>query len=168
MLHHAFFDFAWVVGERAGGLQRLIGGLKFLYMRATAGALADLLDSSLPPLPRGCVLVPIPTIRPHIRQRGYDHMLLIARRLSKRRRTPVAKLLCRRHAAVQHESNRRDRLRQAMTAFEVCGRVESGITYVILDDVVTTGATVCEAARELREAGAKAVWVVALAKQTLD
>jgi len=43
-----------------------------------------------------------------------------------------------------------------------------GRTYIILDDIVTTGATVSEAARVLREAGATSVWVVAVAKQTLD
>lgn len=168
MLHHAFFDFAWIVGERFGGLQRLIGGLKFLYMKSAAQSVAELLDLSLPSLPRNCVLVPIPTIRRHIRQRGYDHLLLMARALSRRRGVPYAQLLRRRHSAVQHESSRRDRLRQARSAFELNGRVVPDRRYIILDDIVTTGATVSEAARVLREAGATSVWVVAVAKQTLD
>lgn len=168
MLHHAFFDYAWVVGARSGGLQRLVGSLKFLYMRAAVGSLVELLDGCLPPLPNGCVLVPIPTIRPHIRQRGYDHMVLIARALGRRRRVPVVQLLARRHNAVQHTSGRQDRLKQAGTAFRVCGVVRPGVTYVLVDDVVTTGATLCEAARALRRAGATTVWVVAVAKQSLD
>lgn len=168
MSHHAFFDFAWTLGRRSGVLQRLIGSFKFQYQRRGAVELAALVDSAAPPFPDGAVILPIPTATPHVRQRGYDHCLLLSRRIARLRHLPVQHLLARTHNAVQHKSNRRQRLKQAQTAFKMAGRVDPATTYILFDDIVTTGATLNQAARVLKEAGARHVWVIAIARQPLD
>jgi ComF family protein len=166
--HKAAFNQAWVVGTRSGPLQRLIGGFKFRNMKASSFELAELLHKRLPQLPRLTVFVPIPTTAAHIRERGYDHMLLIAQQLGRLRHSPVQQLLVRNNGLTQHHANRKDRLAQAATAFKVAGKINPDATYIILDDVVTTGATIQQAARLLQNAGAVIIWVAATSRQPLD
>ncbi len=166
--HKAVFNQAWVVGIRSGALQRLIGGFKFRNMKAASVELADLLHKRLPPFPSGVVFVPIPTTPLHIRERGYDHMLLIANQLGRLRHFPVQKLLIRENHLIQHRASREQRLIQATTAFRVEGVVDPRAIYILLDDVVTTGATIVQAATLLRQAGATIVWVAATSRQPLD
>ena len=166
--HKSAFNQAWAVGVRSGALQRLIGGYKFRNIKASSYELADLLHKRLPELPHSTVFVPIPTTTTHIRERGYDHMLLIAQALAKRRHSPVQRLLVRNNSLVQHHANRKQRMAQVMTAFVVEGDIDPQATYVILDDVVTTGATIEQAARLLRSAGATTVWVAVTSRQPLD
>ena len=166
--HEAGYAQAWVVGLRKGALQRLIGGFKFQNMKAAALSLAQLLDQRLPALPDDTLLVPIPTATSHIRERGYDHMLLIAKYLSRIRGLPLAPLIGRSHNLTQHHSSRQARITQARSAFRLVGAVRPDKTYLLLDDVVTTGSTLAEASRLLVGAGASRVWVGAIARQPLD
>ena len=168
MDHNSSYNQAFVVGERRGALQRLIGGYKFQNMKATSVALAELLDTRLPQLSNNTVLVPIPTSPAHIRERGYDHMLLIAKQLARLRKLPVRRLLIRDNTLTQHHANRKDRLEQAKSAYRVQGTLDSALTYMIVDDVVTTGATIEQAALQLRQAGAEHILVAAIARQPLD
>lgn len=165
--HETAYNQAWIVGERQGGLQRLVGGFKFQNMKAAAENLAELLDERLPPLPADTVVVPIPTAPAHIRERGYDHMLLVAQYFAFIRGLPLSQVIGRNTMATQHHANRQARIVQAQSAFRVIGDVLS-VPYLLLDDVVTTGSTVAEASRALKEAGARSVWVGAIARQPLD
>ena len=166
--HKVAFNQAWAVGLRSGPLQRLIGGFKFRNMKTASIDLADLLHKMLPPLPLSTVYVPIPTTPAHIRERGYDHMLLIAGQLGRVRNHPVQQLLKRNNTLIQHLAGRKARLVQATTAFRVEGAVDPKATYILLDDVVTTGATITQAALLLRRAGATTVWVAVTSRQPLD
>ncbi|MDB5179840.1 MAG: putative Phosphoribosyltransferase [Candidatus Saccharibacteria bacterium] len=166
--HKTAFNQAWTVGVRSGALQRLIGGFKFRNMKASSIDLADLLHKRLPQLPHSTVFVPIPTTSAHIRERGYDHMLLIAKELGRLRHTPVEQLLIRNNSLIQHHANRKDRIIQAATAFRVEGNIDPNAIYILLDDVVTTGATIEQAALLLKNAGAATIWVAATSRQPLD
>jgi len=166
--HKVGFNQAWVVGVRSGPLQRLIGGFKFKNMKAAASDLCDLLNSRLPPLPASSIFVPIPTTPAHIRERGYDHMLLITLLLGKRRHLPVQQVLVRDNTLTQHLVNRKERFKQVTSAFRVEGPIDPHKTYIIVDDVITTGATIQQAAMLLKEAGATTVWVAATSYQPLD
>jgi ComF family protein len=166
--HKVAFNQAWVVGYRSGGLQRLIGGYKFRHMKAASVDLADLLNMTLPQLPVGTIIVPIPTTPAHIRERGYDHMVLIAMQLGRLRHLPVQQLLQRDNMLIQHHVGRKDRLKQAKTAFRVEGVIDADAIYLILDDVVTTGATISQAAYLLHRAGATTTWVAVTSRQPLD
>ena len=166
--HHISYQRAWVVGERKAVLQRLIGNYKFQNMKAAAEPLAGLLDERLPDLPADTVIVPIPTAPAHIRERGYDHLLLMAKYLAFKRGLPIERLLGRANMATQHHANREKRIEQAQSAFRIVGKVDPTRTYLLVDDVVTTGSTIDQASRLLAEAGATVVWVAAVARQPLD
>ncbi len=157
-------DTVWVVGARKGVLQRLIGLYKFQYARSAANALASLLAERLPE-DLAVTIVPIPTSQPSVRARGYDHMLLCARRLGAVIRRPVAPLLSRTSHHIQHRLDRRQRQAAMQGAFYVNGLIDTQAHYLVLDDIITTGSTVLAAARALRQAGARRVSVVVIAKQ---
>jgi ComF family protein len=163
------YERAWTVAERTGPLEQLIDLYKFERAKAAYYPITDLLHTRLPELPEGTVIVPIPTIAPHIRERGYDHTLLIARELARQRGLPLAKhLLVRRTTTSQRGASKLVRKKQAEQAFVLSGTVDPSITYLLVDDIVTTGATLDAAAKLLKDAGAKDVWVAVVAYQTLD
>lgn len=127
----------------------------------------DILDAAVPDLPTDCMVVAVPTIAPHVRQRVYDHAAKLARELARRRGLQFARPIRRRTNARQLGAGRALRLKQAAEAFEVRAPV-MGASYLLVDDVVTTGATVKYAARVLLESGARDVWVAVLSRQSLD
>jgi ComF family protein len=157
-----------VVGSRDGTLKKLIDALKFERVASAAEPLASLLDSVLPVLPPNTVVVALPTIPNHIRQRGYDQTLLIARHFTRLRNLALMQALARQGTAVQRGQTKQERMRQARIAFKLTKSLDPRITYLLIDDVVTTNASVRYAAEELRNAGATTVWVAVLARQELD
>lgn len=161
------YDKQWCVGDRDGVLRALIDGMKFERKYAGIDTLTDLLDARLPLLPLNTILVPIPTVRSHVRQRGYDGVREVAVRLAKRRGIATSSQLTRITSTTQRGASKRDRRKQAEQAFTSLPVLREA-TYIIIDDVITTGATVEAAARALRGAGAETVWIAALARQPLD
>lgn len=159
---------AWCVADRRDHLQRLIGNYKFTNARAAYIPLADLLDARLPVLPENTLIVPVPTVSSHVRQRGYDHMLLIAQRLAKRRGLECLTDLQRVTNTKQRSATAKQRILQAKSAFKVHKRLDEDSVYLLIDDVVTTGATIKYASQALVDAGASTVWVASISHQTLD
>lgn len=157
---------AWCVGSRDSALKPLINSYKFERARAVHEVLVDLLDKLLPVLPATIQVVPVPTIAPHRRARGYGHVELVAKQFAERRGLVYVELIHRRHNHVQRGSGRQERLAQAKEAYTVA-KLAPG-TYLLLDDVYTTGATLEYAARALRTAGADDVWVATLSRQPLE
>jgi len=166
--HNKSYEKAWIVGTRSGPLQQLIGGFKFMNVKAAAKDLAKLLDLRLPTLPAHTIVVPVPTAPAHIRERGYDHMALIAKYFASRRGLQCSAVLGRAGVATQHRSNKQERIIQAKTAFTIQAKIAPQTPYLLLDDVVTTGSTIDEASKLLALSGASKVWIGALAYQPLD
>jgi ComF family protein len=165
---HMPYARVWVVGERIGALQRLIGSYKFERAKSAYKMLGDLLLEILPELPANTIVVPIPTVSGHIRERGYDHMLLIAKYVARARGLKCERLIIRKTNTKQRQATAGQRLAQAKQAFLVRGEISPHVPYLIIDDVVTTGATIKYAAKALRDAGAKNVWVAVIARQILE
>lgn len=161
------FDDAWVVGRRQDALEGLVGESKFAANRRGCDLQAQLLDAIMPTLPADTVVVPIPTIAPHIRERGFGHSERIARQLARQRGLVYQPVLRRATTDVQHGASRQVRLRQAKTAFGVWDKAIPE-RVVLVDDVYTTGATLQAAARLLRKNGAKTVWIAVTTRQMLD
>lgn len=159
---------AWCVADRRDQLERLINSYKFTNARAAYRSLTDLLDTRLPELPDNTVVVPIPTVSSHIRQRGYDHMLLIAREFAKRRKLQLHTGLERATSTKQRAAGRAQRIAQAKAAFAHPKPLDPTNIYLLVDDVVTTGSTMQYAAKTLIDAGAKSVWVASISRQPLD
>jgi ComF family protein len=161
---------AWVVSERRTVLRSVIDAYKFENVKAAASVLVDLLSDRLPLLPVNTVIVPVPTASAHIRQRGYDHLDILAKLLSQKRQWPVRRLLQRSSTKTQHMLNKAERRQEAKAAFGVNSLLE--ITFdtplLLLDDIITTGSTVTSSAQVLAHAGYKTIFVAALAYQPLD
>ena len=159
---------AWCVADRREALERLIDKYKFYNTRAAHVPLSDLLHAHLPELPENTVIVPIPTVSSHVRQRGYDHMLLVARRLARLRKLPISTTLARATSTKQFGSGRAQRIAQAKLAFRCDRPLDPTRVYLLLDDVITTGSTMRYAARTLQGAGAQSVWIASISRQPMD
>ena len=96
-------------------------------------------------------------------RRGFDHMELVARELARGAGLPLADVLVRSRARDQRDLGREDRSRNLEGTMRSVADV-SGARLLLVDDVVTTGASVAEAARALAERGAASVTVCAFAR----
>jgi predicted amidophosphoribosyltransferase len=102
----------------------------------------------------GDVIVPVPASRQRIESLGYDEAVLLARAAGRRLRLPVVEALMRTPA----ESPETVRTFDVRAADRIDGR-----TIILVDDIVTTGATLAACATALLRAGAKAVSAVTVA-----
>ena len=145
----------YIIGERQDLIGALIHDYKYNSIRALAKSLADILDELLPPFQTRTIIVPLPTISKHIRQRGLDHTLLIAKHLSKLRHCEFERALIRAQNTVQVGSNLKTRSSQAINAYAIANdfNPDPKATYLLLDDVWTTGASMLSANEKLRNAG---------------
>ncbi|MFQ5642891.1 MAG: ComF family protein [Thiogranum sp.] len=133
--------------------------MKFRQDLAAAHLLGELLAQQAPVYDRNrpVNLLPVPLHPGRLRARGYNQSLEIARPLA-RRGYPLTPAVCRKHRATAAQSDlpARQRRRNVRGAFSVTGPVQ-GQHFLLLDDVLTTGATLNELARTLKNAGAKRV-----------
>lgn len=147
-----------------GLAKELVHRLKFARAKAAVLPMAD----SLAPLiakPAQVLLVPIPTASSRRRQRGYDQAELLAKELARRTGIPCSFVLSRRGQARQVGARRAERLDQLRDALYVRRAADlSETTIILVDDVVTTGATLEAAAHVLKVAGAKRVQAVVFAQ----
>jgi len=124
-----------------------------------AAALRAALETALPALGTGPVsLVPMPATIRSSRDRGYDPVRVVLRRAS----LPSARLIrLQRRAADQRALGREDRLRNVEGT--MAARVAEGVRVLLVDDVVTTGATLSEAARAVRVNGGTVLGAITVA-----
>lgn len=144
----------------------LIQRLKFSHRLDIASSLAALLAAVLDDTSWPEYLVPVPMHRSRLRERGYNQAGEIARCLSRLLGIPLAQDCCRRirHTAAQSGLPAQRRRGNVRGAFRI-GEMPTALHHVaIVDDVVTTGATVSELARTLRGAGVEKIEVWACAR----
>ena len=142
--------------------------LKYGGRRALAHPLGALL-AARQPFPPGehDVIVPVPLHPARLRERGFNQALLLARPVASRLRLPLALDALRRVRPTppQASLDERTRRRNVRDAFDVKRPREIRDRRVLLvDDVVTSGATADACARALRAAGATRVDVLSLAR----
>lgn len=137
------------------------------YERARPGidSMVERMAPLLGSVPPEALLVPVPTASSRVRQRGYDQAVLLAKGLSRRTGKQSVRLLARMGQAHQVGAGRMQRLQHLQGAFRpVQLRHIPGAHIVLVDDVLTTGATLVAAARILKEAGAAEVDAVVFAQ----
>ena len=156
----------YAVSSRNGLLDDLIQNYKYHSARALAHPLAELIDATLPKnLPKNSIIIPLPTATNHIRSRGFDHTYKLAKHLGKIRNYKVEKALIRNKNTVQVGSDRKTRLIQAKNAYILNPKItiKKDTTYILLDDVWTTGASLMAGKKLLETAGAKNIKITVLA-----
>ena len=114
-------------------------------------------------MPAGYVIVPLPTIRRHVRERGFDHIGLICQKTG----CSVEKVLRRRRDTVQVGANREQRMKQALEAYGAKGVIPDE-HYLLVDDVWTTGSSMMAACEAMRSAGAKNLAIAVIARSNQE
>jgi ComF family protein len=152
-----------------GPLRRALAGLKYGSAAKVAMPLADRAATSLAMLTElaaDAALVPVPVHPDRLRQRGYNQAALLAAALARRRRLPVADLLERQRATTQqHRLDRAARLSNLRDAFAVRAHVRPPPVVILVDDILTTSATLEACAGVLRAAGSSRVLGFAVARE---
>ena len=112
------------------------------------------------------LVIPIPHSKQRLRERGYNPAAQLAQYLAPRHHQPHV-LVRNRHTDAQSNLSRAQRLRNLRNAFEVACRQAhhiAGKNVLLIDDVMTTGATLTVASRCLLQAGAAQVQVLCMAR----
>jgi len=172
------FERAVNYGAYTGTLRELIHLLKYERVRAVASLLGRLTSAACLQLEgdidiEELLLVPVPTHKARMRSRGFNQAELIARAaqrgiaesIGRRVTLDVTTLLRVRFAESQVALSSEERRKQIRGSFKVTSKDRVKDREILLvDDVLTTGATASECAHELRQAGARRVWVVTPAR----
>lgn len=152
--------------EYGAEAQKLIHAVKFGRAKSGTALIAQVMHARLPLLPRGTVITYIPTANRRVRERGYDQAALIARRFARLRNLPYQQLLRRHGHARQVGATRRVRQQQLEGAFSLRRSSPSGVSVLIVDDVITTGATIEKAAQILLDGGVNNIMAAAFVQKT--
>jgi ComF family protein len=162
------FAAAWAPFRYGHPLDLLEARFKFRADLAAGRVLADLLVErarfDAPALPDA--IAPVPLHRARLRGRGYNQSLELARPLAHALGVPLHHDLLRRTRPTDPQSalDARARRRNVRGAFALADGVEPPAHVALFDDVMTTGATLREAALTLRRAGVARVDAWALAR----
>ena len=150
-------------------LRKALAGLKYgnaprvagpLAARAV-GRLADLVAATGP-----ATLVPVPIHPQRLRERGYNQAGLLAIQLARASGLPTTDLLVRRRATTkQHRLDRAARLRNLRDAFGVVADARAPPAVILVDDILTTSATLEACAAVLRRHGVARVFGFAVARE---
>ena len=156
--HHSVLKHVWVRTDYNETAKELVHQLKFAYAKDAAKLIAEELTTTLPYINPDTLIAYVPAATAHMRQRGFDQSALIARELAKRLKLRHLPTLARLGQQHQVGSGRQTRQEQMKNVFRpISLPVVKDAHLLLVDDVLTTGATMEAAARTLREAGAKTV-----------
>lgn len=151
---------------RQQGVQRLVKAVKFsgytdalnFYVEQYGELLVDRLNL------KKAALVAVPLSRERLRERGFNQAALICELLARRYGLSVwPGLLRNRHTKAQAELRRLERSSNVKGAFSTTVGETAPERVILVDDVITTGATLAEAAKTLRQAGSKVIVALTLA-----
>ena len=116
------------------------------------------------------VVMPVPLHQNRLRERGYNQSAILARSLAKRinRRVDEASLVRTRDTEHQARLSGDARRKNLKDAFAVTSpALVRGRLVLLIDDIMTSGATLSHCARPLLDAGAAGVWCATVARAVL-
>lgn len=156
----------WISTEYQGISERLIKLLKFERAKSAAKPIGERMASSLPYLKPDVIVCHLPTATSRQRGRGYDQAELLAKRIAKDKNLQFTPLLARFGQSRQVGATRKLRFKQAESMFHAIkpDRIK-GKHILLVDDILTTGASLEAGARALRRAGAARVDAVVFAQK---
>jgi ComF family protein len=152
-------------------VRELVHTLKYGGAKEIAALLAEYLTEYIRfyqiEIPPSALLVPIPLHQKRLRKRGFNQAELLAQAIGAGLNLPVETRLLFRAIYRNQQTKMKDkkaRLANAIGVYQVRGIIPPQTTLILVDDVSTTGATLEEAARVLKKAGAKQVWAMTAAR----
>lgn len=158
----------WWAGVYGDALKELMTQMKLGRKRAIARQVGRYLADRLPYFNQDTIVVPVPTAQKRVRRRGFDHSVLIAKHFADKKALPYQDMLGRISNVDQIGKRRSERVAQMKNSFEIKNGVDINAKSILLvDDVLTTGATLESAATLLRKHGAAHVDAVVIARHLL-
>jgi ComF family protein len=158
----------WISSYYDETARSIIKGYKFDHYRALSGPIArhmaDVMTSSN--YNPKSILVPVPTATGRVRERGFDHTATVCADIAKRLGLPWQPLLLRFGQSKQVGASRKQRLTQLENSYRVSSSATvAGRHIILVDDVITTGATIETAAKTLKAQGASSVSALIFAQK---
>ncbi len=155
-------DLAFSAAPHDAVARDLVRALKFGRIRAAAGPIAGQIAALAPAAVLSGTLVPVPPAQLRLRWRGFDAAAEIAIELSQQTGMPICECLRRRGLRRQVGRARSERVARPP---RIEARDRPPRRAVLVDDVLTTGATLASCARALRGAGAVSVAAITFARR---
>ncbi|EKX96666.1 comF family protein [Selenomonas sp. oral taxon 138 str. F0429] len=168
----AYLDGIWAFAHYREAVRDLLRALKYQKQRSALPALHTLLvagEDVLDDLPRPLVAVPVPLAPKRQRKRGFNQAEEIFAPWLAAHGIALRPLLVRtRETAPLYEHTRTERQRELRGAFALAADADAaGRDILLVDDIMTSGATLTECARTLKRAGARRVYAFVLASEHL-
>ena len=167
------FDYCYSLFRYEGDIIYLVHQLKFAEKISYARSLGEMLLLRLQAEIKQTnekpdCLLPVPLHNKRLRQRGFNQSIEIARVISRKLDIPIAYDVVKRerHTEAQASLNAKRRQKNISNAFRVSGKT-SYRHILVIDDVVTTGATVSELARVLKKNKVARVGVLSVARAAM-
>ncbi|MDR3298961.1 MAG: ComF family protein [Candidatus Accumulibacter sp.] len=166
LAHPPHYDRTLAVFDYGFPLDKLIQSFKYghrLALAAYLGRELARLASALEPAP--CLIIPLPLHPARLRERGFNQALELARPVAAMLGTPIDTTTCvrQRHTQAQAGLPWKEREKNIRGAFH-CARKLPGQRVLLVDDVMTTGASLNECARTLKRHGATEVVLLVVAR----
>jgi predicted amidophosphoribosyltransferase len=155
-------DRAWSSAPYEGVARDLVAALKFRRLLSVADLMAERIEWLAPAHMLSGAIVPVPPAPPRLRKRGFDPAGELAGALAERLEAPLECCLERRGGSRQVGRRRAERVGHPPRIHAVGAAPRS---VLLVDDVLTTGATLTAAAKALRAAGSSRVVAVTFARR---
>lgn len=155
----------WVTSSYERLSKELVQQTKYQEKRAGVVAMADAMFETIPVGTQIDAVVGVPTITSHVRGRGFDHTHRMARLLAAKLNVPCLDVLVRLDQTAQQGGGRTKRVETVSGNMRFSlGSDVNDLSVLLVDDVVTTGATITEAAKVLKRAGTKKIYASIFAR----
>ncbi len=156
----------WVRTDYDNAAKELMRLYKYEHARVANLAVVRAMDELLPFVHANTLIISVPTATTRVRQRGYDQAMLLARGIAVKRSLLWVRAVTRLTQTRQVGADRKQRVSQLNDAFMVIKpEIVKKADILLVDDVITTGATLEAMAKVLKKAGAKSINALVFAQK---
>lgn len=146
--------------------QEMVHRLKFDRLYGAGDRIAQILRDNSPPMSKDTIITYVPTSPDRVRKRGYDHARLIANSFAQMHGLACLPFVAKINATRQVGANKKQRADQASNAYTTLKRdVDPKRKIILIDDIITTGATLGACVKIMKKAGYKNVTCLVFASK---